>query len=160
MLHITPEGILFTVVNLLILVVALRIVLFKPVQKIITKRQEEVDNEINEATKTKEEAIALKEKYEASMDKIDIERRKTMKKAKKNADAEYNKIIERANEEAHEIRKRARATGESQRAQILKDTEKEIAQMALEAASKAVAKEAGEETDTALYEQFLKKAGE
>lgn len=160
MLNITPEGIAFTVINLLILVVAMRVVLFKPVQKILAKRQEEVENEINEATKTRKEAEELKDKYESSMAQIDMERRKTMKKAKKSADAEYNKIIERANEEAHEIRKRARATGESQRAQILKDTEKEIAEMALEAASKAVAKEAGGDTDTALYEQFLKKAGE
>ena len=82
---------------------------------------------------------------------------KLLKKAKKTADAEYNKIIERANKDAHEIRKRARATGESQKEQILKDTEKEIAQMALVAASKAVGKQKGSEVDKALYDEFLKK---
>lgn len=160
MLEITPEGIIFTVINLLILTVAFKIILFKPIQKIIAQRQAEVDNEFAEVAQIKEEANELKEKYQSQVDSIEKERKDTLKKAKKTADEEYNKIIEQANKDAHEIRKRARATGESQREQILKDTEKEIAEMALAAASKAVAKQTGSDIDSDLYDQFLKKAGE
>jgi len=160
MLNVSPENLIITVINLLILTVALRVLLFKPVLKIIAQRQEEVDKELDEAKQVKKEAEEVKAKYDASMSELEMERRKTLKKAKKTADAEYNKIIERANKDAHEIRKRARATGESQKEQILKDTEKEIAQMALVAASKAVGKQKGSEVDKALYDEFLKKAGE
>ena len=160
MLNITIEGIVFTLINLLILTIAMRLVLFKPVQKIIEERQKEVDKELEDAVKVRQEANEMKDKYELSVKDIDNQRRTTLKEAKKTADEEYNKIIERANKEAHEIRKRARATGETQKEQILKDTEKEIAEMALEAASKAVGRQSGESTDTALYDQFLKKAGE
>ena len=43
MLKVTPENLIITVINLLILTVALRVILFKPVLAIIEKRQEEVD---------------------------------------------------------------------------------------------------------------------
>ena len=43
MIRIDAANLIFTVINLLVLVVAMRIFLFKPVQNIIAKRQEEAD---------------------------------------------------------------------------------------------------------------------
>ena len=56
MLNVSPENLIITVINLLILTVALRVLLFKPVLKIIAQRQEEVDKELDEAKQVKKEA--------------------------------------------------------------------------------------------------------
>ena len=53
-------NLVFTIINLLILFIALRIFLFKPVQKIIAQRQADADKEFDDAAKEKEEAAKLK----------------------------------------------------------------------------------------------------
>ena len=49
MLSVDPTNLILTVVNLLVLLVALKIFLFKPVQKIIAARQAEADKQFGEA---------------------------------------------------------------------------------------------------------------
>ena len=49
-------NILFTVINLILLFIAMRVFLFKPVRKIIAARQEEADKQFAEAAASKEEA--------------------------------------------------------------------------------------------------------
>lgn len=49
MLQLDVWNVLFTIINLLILFVLMRIFLYKPVQKIIAKRQEEADRQFGEA---------------------------------------------------------------------------------------------------------------
>lgn len=53
-------NILFTVINLILLFIAMRVFLFKPVRKIIAARQEEADKQFAEAAASKEEAEKLK----------------------------------------------------------------------------------------------------
>ena len=48
MLQLDVWNVLFTIINLLILFVLMRIFLYKPVQKIIAKRQEEADRQFGE----------------------------------------------------------------------------------------------------------------
>ena len=66
---------LFEIINLLILFIAFKFVLFKPVQKIIAQRQEEADKEYKEAEASKAEAEAKKTEYEESLRTIDDERK-------------------------------------------------------------------------------------
>ena len=49
-------NLLFTVINILLLAVAFKIFLFKPVENIIAKRQEEVEEQYDAAVKKQEEA--------------------------------------------------------------------------------------------------------
>lgn len=150
-------NLLFEIINLLILFVAFRIVLFKPVQKIIAKRQEEADEEFNKATAAKEEAKAQKAEYEESMRNIEEERKQILTKARKNANLEYTKTIEEANKKAQKIHEEAQLDAQHQKEQIIKKVESEIADMVVDATSKIVAKQ----TDNkALYNEFLNKAGD
>ena len=53
-----------------------------------------------------------------------------------------------------------RAEAESQKKRILKNTEKEIADMVVTAAQKVVGTQSGAKIDRSLYDEFLVKAGE
>ena len=66
MLHI-DSSILWIVVNLLVLLVLLRIFLFKPVLGMIEKRKHIITSSLEEADQKKADAAALKAQYEDSV---------------------------------------------------------------------------------------------
>ena len=52
-------NLVFTIINILILFIAFRFVLFKPVKKILDERQAEADREFDEAKQKQDEADKL-----------------------------------------------------------------------------------------------------
>lgn len=160
MLKIDPFNLICTIANLLILFAALKIFLFKPVQKIIAERQAQADAQLNEAAEKQAQADALKEQYNTSLANAEAEKKQILSTARKDADAQYQKIIDDAKTQARQIEENAVAEAESQKKRILKNTEKEIADMVVTAAQKVVGTQSGAKIDRSLYDEFLVKAGE
>ena len=144
MLQLDVWNVLFTVINLLILFVLMRIFLYKPVQKIIAARQAEADKQFDEAAAKQSEAEELKTKYEAVLS---------------DAENEKKKVVTDAHKTASQIKDDAEAEAISQKEQILKKAEKEIADMVVDAAAKVVGSNSAD-TKAALYDTFLNKAGD
>ena len=153
-------NLIFTVINLLVLFIGLRFVLFKPVKKILDERQAEADREYDEAKEKQAEADALKEQYDASMASIEEERSRVMSEARTKADGEYQRIVGHAEEQAREITDRAVTEAENQKKKILKSAEEEIADMVVTAAGKVAGSASGADFDRSLYDEFLAKKSE
>ena len=153
-------NILFTVINLILLFIAMRVFLFKPVRKIIAARQEEGAKQFAEAAACMEEAVKLKTQYTESLANAEKEKAQTLQTARKNADKEYQRIISDAESVAKQMKADAKAEAENQKTQILKKAEKEIADMVVDAAVKVVGEKSGSGTDHALYNEFIDKAGD
>lgn len=160
MLKIDPVNLICTIANLLILFVALKIFLFKPVQKIIEARQAQADAVKTSADALKEEANALKEQYEASLALAEKEKEEILEAARKDADEQSDEIINAAKKKAEKIENDAVAEARNQKNKMLKDAEKEIADCIVSAAGKIVGSKSGIEVDKSLYDEFLVKAGE
>ena len=158
MIRIDAANLIFTVINLLVLVVAMRIFLFKPVQNIIAKRQEEADKQLLEAAQKQEAAAVLEQKYSDTLNNIEEEKKKALSEARKDADTAYQKIIDDANKKADKIKEDA--VIEAENTKIIKKAEKEIADMVVSAATKVVAGTDNVSADNSLYDEFLNKAGE
>lgn len=153
-------NLLFTIINLIILFVAMRIFLFKPVQKIIAERQAEADRQFKEAADRQAEAESTRIRYEQSLAEVDEKKKVILEEAKESANQEYHKILKDAKEAAAEVRREAMVEAEGQKAQILKKTEQEIAELIVDAAQKMIGEKTGAEVDHALYNKFLDKAGD
>ena len=153
-------NLLFTVINLLILLVLMKLFLFKPINKIIEKRQQEVDQQLNDADTQKAEAAALKEQYESSMQALEAEKDKNRADAQKAATEEYDRIVADAHGQADEILAEAKAEAETEKAKILRQAESDITDMLIAATSKVAAAHCSEESDRRLYDEFLTKAGD
>lgn len=153
-------NLLFTVINLLLLFVLMKIFLFKPVKNIIAQRQAEADKQFNEAAKKQAEADGLKAQYETSIANAKAEQTNAMQETMRHADAEYNRIVGDAKDTAKQIKEDAISEAESQKTQILKKAEKEIADMVVEATVKVVCEKTGSDVDNSLYNEFLNKAGD
>ena len=64
---IVPWTFVATILNLFIQVYLIKRFLFKPINEILEKRKAHADAEIQDATKAKEEAQAMKAEYEENM---------------------------------------------------------------------------------------------
>ena len=69
--------ILFHTVNLLVLIIALRFLLYKPIKKLIANHKKKMDDVFEENKKLEKEAVEAKEKY----DKMIIEAKEEVAKA-------------------------------------------------------------------------------
>ena len=150
-------NLIFTVINVLILVVAVRVFLWKPIHKIIAQRQEMVENDLNDAAKAKAEAEANVEEQNAL--KADIEKAKAaaIAQAEEKGRKESAQIVEDAKVRAEGIVKDAEALALKRQEAILKETQKEITEIVVSATAKVEGVATKDQKD--LYDEFLEKAG-
>ena len=144
-----------TVANVLILFVLLRIFLFKPLNKIINERTQSIQNDIDSAKKAKSEAEELKEQYESTIGDAKEEAKNILMKAHEDAESERDAIIKKAHEDAEQKVAEADKEIESERKKVLRQAQSEIADLAIEAASKIVGANVDDEKNRRLVDEFL-----
>lgn len=160
MLNLSPLNLLITVGNLLVLLVLMRKFLYKPVLEIIAKRQELIDGQFAQADAEKKEAEQLKKQYEACLAEAEDRKAAAVIEAKNRARIEYDNMISEAEKKAGAILAEAKKAGQEEKDRALREAGGEITKLAVAAAAKIVADQAGEESDHRIYDEFLKKAGE
>ncbi len=160
MLKIDAFNIIAIMINLLVLFVAIKLLLFKPILAIIAKRQEEADAQFDEAAKKQAEADQLKSQYDTCLAGIEEEKRRVVSEARKEADAKGRKVVNDAREEAFKVQEKIVAEAKAERDKIIKSAEKDIADMVVDAATKIVGAKSGADIDSSLYDEFIGKAGE
>lgn len=159
MLHI-DANLFWTVFNLLVLFILLRIFLFKPVLGMIEKRKGVIEDALSDADRSRADAEKLKGQYEASLKDAKQESFQIVSEAKDRAQAQYNQIIEKANADASQIVKQANAAAEADREKLLKDAQGELAAVALAAASKLLGTTVDAKTNRDMLDAFLAEAGD
>lgn len=150
-------NLLWTVLNILIWYLLIWKFLFKPVNAVISKREEEIASRYAAAQKLQEEAKAEKDRCEQFETKIREEQEKAVAEAKENARAEYDRIVKEAQKKAEQIVESSKKEAELQKNRILSKTEQEIRSLIMDTAVQSM-QASGD--DKELYDQFLIKAGE
>ena len=134
-------------------------VLFEPVQKVLNNRREKIKQDIESATKDKEDAATLKAEYDEKLKSIDKEREEILAKARKTAQKKEAEIIEEAQAEATRIMNRAKQEIELEKAKVSDDMRKEIVRVATAMAAKIIEQQIDESKQDALIEDTLKEMG-
>lgn len=150
-------NLLFTAANLLIWFVLIRKFLFKPVNTVLSKREEAIALQYEKAQKLQEEAKAEKDKCVQFQAQIEQEKAAAVTEAQEKARTEYDRIVTDARDKAEQIVEASRKEAELERARIVGKAEQEIRSVIMEAATGSMQSAGG---DHALYDQFLTKAGE
>ncbi len=150
-------NLLWTLLNILIWYGLIRIFLFKPINAVISKREEAIASQYAKAQKLQEEAEAEKNKCTEVQAEIEKEKAAVFTEARENARNEYDRIVTEAGVKAAQIVEDSRKEAEQEKARIIEKAEKEIRSMIMEAAVKSMQ---SSQSDHALYDQFLTKAGE
>ena len=136
MLSLNLSSIIFTVINLLVLVYFVHRFLFKPVRAALKARQDELDTSYREAEEANTKARDLKQQYEDSMAKIDTERQEKLEAVRLQVSSEYDEIIGNAREKADKIIAEAKIEAQRQAEQKQHEMEEEVAMLVAKAAYK------------------------
>lgn len=148
-------SIIEAVANVIILFVLLRIFLFKPINKIMDARTQSIQNDIDSAKKAKEEAEELRQQYDDSISSAKEEANRIIMKAHDDAEADKAALIRKSQEEAEEIISAASKTAENERKRVLQQAQSQIADLAIEAASKIVGANLDDDNNRRLVDEFL-----
>ena len=148
------------VVNLLVLYVLMKKFVFGRVTKIIDARQALLEEKKASVAKAQEEADRLKKEYQKSLENANETSVQIVKEAKSRARAEYNKIMARAAADAEAMKAGAAKAIATEREKQMDDLHAQIMDLAVEAAGRIMAEKSSPETDKALYDAFIKEAGD
>ena len=147
-------------VNLLVLYVLMKKFVFGRVTKIIDARQALLEEKKASVAKAQEEADRLKKEYQKSLENANETSVQIVKEAKSRARAEYNKIMARAAADAEAMKAGAEKAIATEREKQMDELHVQIMDLAVEAAGRIMAEKSSPETDKALYDAFIKEAGD
>ncbi len=153
-------NLVFTIINLIVLFVLMRIFLFKPVNNIIAKREEAIRKQFDDADAAKKEAEDLKTEYEASLAGAKDESARLITEAKEKARGEYDRIVKSADEEVNKKIQKAQETIEEEKQKTMRNMQSEIQGLVVAAATKVVGSQVQADDSSRLYDDFIAEMGE
>lgn len=151
---------LWTIINLIIFFVLMRVFLFKPIKKTLDKRKELIEQQFKAAEDSQAQADELKAQYQSELDGVEDERKQILVDAREDAKAQYNKIVERAQNDADKIKADARKAADYETEKARLAVKEEIAALAMETAQKVIAQKVSSDTDSSLYDKFLDESSD
>lgn len=153
-------NILWTLINLIILFVLMRLFLFKPIKKVLDKRRELIDDQFRQAQEKEDSANKLYEEYQAQLSTADDEKKQILSESRKNAKIEYDRIVDKAQNDADKIIADARKNADMELKKAQEAAKEGIAALAMEAAEKIVGSQSGSELDKRFYDEFLNESSD
>lgn len=152
--------IIISILNLLILYIILKKLLFKPVMNMLSQRQSKIDSDLAGAKKAKQEAEDEKRIYEEKLSTADDEAAQILKDAKQRAERKSDKIVKDAKDKADGILRQAQtdAALEFQKAQS--DIHREITEVSTLLSEKILEREINADDHKQLIDSFIENLGE
>lgn len=147
-------GLVWTIINLIVLFLLLRHFLINPVSNIMEQRRKLIADGLQNAQDTQDEANRLKAEYEEALSGAKKESAEIVDKARIDARAEYDRIVGEAGAKAGNIIENAKKNVRIEREQTMKELQSQIAGLAIASAEKIVG-----DKEQNIYDQFLGEVG-
>ena len=152
--------IVISLANLVILFLILKKLLFKPVKKIVDKRQKEIESEYKKAEKTQAEADAIKAEWEGKMATAEAEADKIISDAVERADSRNEVMLYESREKADQIIRKAKADIERERKDARETIKKEIVDGSQTLSEQIIGREINMDDHRDLIDKAIDKIGE
>ncbi|MCR4761087.1 MAG: F0F1 ATP synthase subunit B [Oscillospiraceae bacterium] len=159
-LSIDIGTILFSWINLMILFFALKHFLFKPVQKILSERQEAVDKSLKDAEDARERAEAAETAYTEKLQQTKEESAEMLRKATRKAQLRSEEIIADAKSEAAAILQANRDELEREKNRAESQLRSEVSGLAVMVAEKVMEREINQADHERLIDEFIDSVGD
>ncbi len=148
-----------TLLAVFVLFLILSYNLFNPARKLLKDRSDRIRNDIAVAQNDKDEALRLKEEYEAKLREVDKEVEQILAEARKKAQINAKKIEEEAQREAASIIERAGREAELEKQRVSDEVKQEMVNIASLMAQKVVAGRIDTTVQNSLVDETLKEIG-
>ena len=147
---IVPWTFVAQICNLFIQVYLIKRFLFKPINAMLEKRKAMADAQIQDAVKANEEAQAMKQEYEQSMEEAKARANEIVTQAQRTATLQSEEMLKEAGRQATAMKEKAEADIAQERRKAVNDIKDEIGGMAMEIAGKVIEREISEEDHAKL----------
>jgi len=155
-----PGLIIWTLVSFFILLILLAKLVYPLILKGLKKREETIEQQLEEARKTKQEATALLEDYKRQLSEARAEAQKIINEGKELGENMRKEIVQKAQQESNQIVKRAQEEIELQKQKAILEIQERIADLSIMAASKVINKSLNTDDHRRLVEEYVSKVGE
>jgi len=146
--------------NLLLIFLILKKFLFKPVQKMMDARAEQVNKIYSDADQSRESANQMKQEYEQKIASARQEADTLIKNATQTAQRRSDQIVSEASSRASHLKQKAEEEIAQQKKQMLQDVRSEISELAVDIASKVVEREINRQDYEGFVDEFIQNVGE
>ena len=151
---------IFAWINLLILYLFLKKLLFVPVKNMIDSRQKEIDDMYSDAESSRADAMALKGEYEKKIGSANEESEEILKNAIRRAQLKEEEILRDADTEAARVLKRAEEQIELEKKRAINEVKNEVSEMAIGIASAVIERDVSADEHKDLIDDFIRAMGE
>lgn len=152
--------ILISLLNLVLLFLIVKYFLFKPVKKMLAKRQSEIDSQYDAASQTEKEANESRQLWQQKLSGAEGEADAIIQKATDNAKYRGEKLVAEAQEKAESIIRLAKTEAELERKKAVEGIKREIVEVSGALTEKMLEREINNEDHRALIDSFIEKIGE
>lgn len=147
------------IIHFAILLVFLRLVVWKPLINAIDKRREKIGSDITAAEKDRSAAENLRAELNAELAKGKEEAQAIIQRATKSAEEEANQIVESAKTEATRIKENAMQDIQMEREKAVAELKNEVAGLSILVANKVVSEKITDDVQDDLVKKFIDDAG-
>lgn len=149
-----------TMLAMLVLFILLSYLLFNPARKLIQKRKDYIQSQLDEAAKAESDAMEMKAQYDEKLSNVDAESAELLAEARRKALDKEKEIVDAASEEAQRIKARAEKEVELEKGKVRDDMKQEMVQIASVMAGKFVEANMDEDKQAQLIDETLKEMGD
>ena len=159
-LGVNPWTALFILLNTLTIFFVAKKFLFKPVMKIISDRQKEIDDLYADAGAAKEQARQLQESYQQKLSAAQETSDRIVKEAVARGQSREEQIIRDANAQAAAIMDKASRDIAQEKKKAINDAKNEISDLAMAIAGKVVGRTLESADQAELIDGFIRELGD
>lgn len=154
-MELYPLDILIHIINVIVLFLLLRLILFKPVSRFLKERSERIDYQLSEAESRLQEAEALKQEYARQLEKVVEEGHEIIRDSKTKAAQEAQVILSDAKAQADKLFYETQVRIAKEKDRALEQMRQEVAQLSVDIAARILRREVNEADNLALAETFF-----
>ncbi len=159
MLDIDPLSIGLHVLNVVVMFVVLKLLVYKPILKFMKAREHSFSDKVDELDGREKQLLQQKEQYEHMLAEAHNEAAELITKSNEMARDHAREILDNAKEHARDLVVRAKKEIEVEKAQARQDMRTQIAEMSIQIAEKVLAREISLEDNHKIIDEFFERVG-
>jgi F-type H+-transporting ATPase subunit b len=157
-LGISPNLLITQIVNFIILLVLLRLLLYKPILNMLSARRQRIQESLEYAERVKAEAAEQQKEFDRRLEEARREAQAAAQAAQQVGEKEREAILAQARDEARKMVEQAKGQIEYERKQMMAELHDEVVRLSLLAAQKVISQSLDERAHRKLVNDFLAQA--
>jgi len=151
------EDVIISLINIVVLFLLLRLILWKHVIRFLVERTNRVQKEKDDIEKSRLEAETLHTEYKEKLETLEEQGQEIIRKSNEKAVNESDVMLKETREKARQIITEAEARIEEEKDIALEEIQVDVTQLATEMAARILKREVSPEDNINVIEDFFKE---